>query len=157
MIDVIKIKSFSLQWQMWITIAEKSVSQSKFQSKAFILALTLTGTHNLRPQEQVGSPMLQIAGFKRLNLFKNPPAMQNCFRPCSLPCRRHSVSYVALWSCGTPVQKIISSEEHNGRAARQECDVTCWKQLCGWEHVNRCTSDHTDKGGKSSNTSLKVK
>lgn len=83
--------------------------------------------------------------------------MQNCcFLPRLLPRRQYSVSCVALWSGGCPLQKITSSEEHNGRAARQECDVTCWTQLCGWVHVNRCTSDCTDKRGKSSNTSLKV-
>lgn len=38
------------------------------------------------------------------------------------------------------------------------CSVSTWlqKQLCGRVHVNRCTSDHTDKGGKSLNTSLNV-
>lgn len=54
-------------------------------------------------------------------------------------------------------RRKLHPQKHNGRATRQECDVTCWKQLCGCECMAigaRLTA--TDKRGKSSNTSLKV-
>lgn len=77
--------------------------------------------------------------------------------PPSQPCRWHLGPYVAPWNGCTP-SRILHPPKHNGCVTRQECDVTCWKQLCGRMHFHSCTCGHLDNRGRSSNNKLwKVK
>lgn len=85
--------------------------------------------------------------------------MQKAFYPpAPVPshCRWHLGPYVAPWN-GCTRGTILHPPKHNGCVTRQECDVTCWKQLCGRTHFYWCTCNHLDKRGRSSNTLWKVK